>query len=215
MSIRNQLLQDILSAIGGGGSVLWGSITGTIADQTDLAEVAKTNDYDDLTNKPDLSDNLTGGWLVYADSATAGTPIAHTGGVNTILTNDELGAQTSKVFAPNGVTDVWNATTGVFDFSELSNGDMIDIRMNVQVDTSSPNQELEIDLMLGQGGFSYLVPFSHETYRDIGNYPVGSFEGIFLLDDNTRLNSGQFIFSSTDDADIVVLGWYCKILMRA
>ena len=52
MSIRNQLLQDILSAIGGGGSVLWGSITGTIANQTDLAEVAKTNDYDDLSNKP-------------------------------------------------------------------------------------------------------------------------------------------------------------------
>ena len=51
MSIRNQLLQDILAAIGGGGSVLWGSITGAIADQTDLAEVAKTNDYEDLDNK--------------------------------------------------------------------------------------------------------------------------------------------------------------------
>jgi len=51
MSIRNKLLQDILSAIGGGGSVLWGSITGNIVDQTDLAEVAKTNDYDDLINK--------------------------------------------------------------------------------------------------------------------------------------------------------------------
>ena len=57
MSIRNQILQDILSAIGGGGSVLWGSITGTIADQTDLADVAKTNDYGDLSNKPDLLDN--------------------------------------------------------------------------------------------------------------------------------------------------------------
>ena len=57
MSIRNQLLQDILSAIGGGGSVLWGSITGTIADQTDLAEVAKTNDYNDLSNQPLLLDN--------------------------------------------------------------------------------------------------------------------------------------------------------------
>jgi hypothetical protein len=51
MSIRNKLLQDILSAIGGGGSVIWGSITGNIVDQTDLATVAKTNDYDDLDNK--------------------------------------------------------------------------------------------------------------------------------------------------------------------
>lgn len=36
MSTRNKLLQDILSAIGGGGSVLWGSITGNILDQPDL-----------------------------------------------------------------------------------------------------------------------------------------------------------------------------------
>lgn len=53
MSIRNKLLQDILSAIGGGGSVLWGSIGGNVADQADLAEVAKTNDYEDLNNKFD------------------------------------------------------------------------------------------------------------------------------------------------------------------
>jgi len=58
MSIRNKVLQDILSAIGGGGSVIWGSITGTIADQSDLAAVAKTNDYGDLDNKPDLSENF-------------------------------------------------------------------------------------------------------------------------------------------------------------
>ncbi|MDB4352470.1 hypothetical protein OAA60_03455 [Porticoccaceae bacterium] len=36
MSIRNKLLQDILSAIGGGGSVQWGSIDGDIMSQTDL-----------------------------------------------------------------------------------------------------------------------------------------------------------------------------------
>ena len=59
MSIRNQILQDILSAIGGGGSVIWGSITGTIADQTDLAEVAKTNDYDDLINKFNPTTDIT------------------------------------------------------------------------------------------------------------------------------------------------------------
>jgi hypothetical protein len=59
MSIRNKLLQDILSAIGGGGAVLWGSITGNIVDQTDLATVAKTNDYDDLINKFDPTTDIS------------------------------------------------------------------------------------------------------------------------------------------------------------
>lgn len=36
MAIRNDLLRDILSAIGGGGAVQWGSVGGNILDQTDL-----------------------------------------------------------------------------------------------------------------------------------------------------------------------------------
>jgi len=52
---------------GGGGTVDWGDIGGTLADQTDLANaladkadasslatVATTGDYDDLTDKPDI-----------------------------------------------------------------------------------------------------------------------------------------------------------------
>jgi len=38
MAIRNDLLRDILSAIGGGGAVQWGSIGGNILDQTDLQQ---------------------------------------------------------------------------------------------------------------------------------------------------------------------------------
>lgn len=47
------VLYDSLS--GGGGAAVWGAITGDIDNQADLAEVAKTNDYDDLTNVPSLS----------------------------------------------------------------------------------------------------------------------------------------------------------------
>lgn len=47
----NRLLEQILTAASSGGATLWGGITGNIIDQTDLAEVAKTNDYDDLDNK--------------------------------------------------------------------------------------------------------------------------------------------------------------------
>lgn len=36
MAIRNELLRDILSAIGGGGAVQWGSVGGNILDQADL-----------------------------------------------------------------------------------------------------------------------------------------------------------------------------------
>jgi len=82
MSIRNQLLQDILSAIGGGGSVLWGSITGNIADQTDLAAVAKTNDYNDLDNKPAFGAIIT----TMNTRAAMGNTVSDTGVLQAVLT---------------------------------------------------------------------------------------------------------------------------------
>ena len=51
-------LVTLYDSTGGGAvNVPWGAITGDIVDQADLADVAKTNDYDDLTNLPDLLDN--------------------------------------------------------------------------------------------------------------------------------------------------------------
>ena len=160
------------------------------------------------------SDNLTGGFIVYNDLATVSSPINHIGGIDTILTNDGLGPQTLKTFAPNGVTDVWDANNDTFDFSQLSNGDTLDIRLNLTVITLSANQEIEIDLMLGVGGFDYLVPFSHDFYKVTGSKSEGGYEGIYLGDDNTRLNGGHFVFKSTDNATITVNGWFCRITRR-
>lgn len=160
------------------------------------------------------SDNLTGGFMVYNDLATTGTPLVHVGGIDTPLTNDELGSQTLKTFRPNGVTDVWDASSDMFDFSELSNGDMVDIRIDINVTTSSPDQEIFINLELGQGGSPFVIPFAHDIYKSTGARPIGSYKGIYMGDDNIRLNGGQFIFSSTGNATIIVNGWYCKILKR-
>lgn len=65
----NADLEPVWADESGGGSVDWGDIGGTLADQTDLANaladkadssslatVATTGDYDDLTDKPNLSD---------------------------------------------------------------------------------------------------------------------------------------------------------------
>lgn len=48
MAIRNDLLRDILSAIGGGGAVQWGSIGGNILDQTDLQAEFEANNGENV-----------------------------------------------------------------------------------------------------------------------------------------------------------------------
>ena len=160
------------------------------------------------------ADNFSGGLFDYNDLATASTPLVHTGGVDTVLTNDGAGSFTNKLYPPSGVTDVWIAIDDEFDWSQLKLGDKVDIRLDIDVTTSSVNQEIEIDLELAQGGSSYRIPFAHLFYKSAGSKKVGAFMGIYIGDTNTLNNKGQFIFTSDDDATIIVNGWFCKVIRR-
>ena len=96
----------------------------------------------------------------YNDAATASSPLAVVGGAPFLaLPNDGLGANTNKAFAPSTVTEVWDAATGQFDWAELELGDTIDLRVDVEVTTSTPNQLVDIELFLGVGAAEYSIPF--------------------------------------------------------
>ena len=178
MSIRNELLEEILTATSGGGSV--------------------------------PTDNFSGGFFDYNDDGLAN--ISHTGGADTPLTNNEAGAFTNKTYPPLGVTDVWDEVGNEFDWSQLSLGDMVDIRLDIEVTTSSANQEITIELELGQGGSAYRIPFIHLFYKTTGAKKVGAFTGVYMGDTNTLNNAGQFIFTSANNATIKINGWYCKVI---
>lgn len=160
------------------------------------------------------SDNCRVGFFTYNDLATQSTPISHTGGVDTTLTCDELGPQTLKTFAPTGIADVWDASAGEFDFSEMSVGDMIDIRLDILVTTTVPNQEVVIVLEAAQGGSSYRVPFDQAFFKTAGEHVVDRYNGLYMGDSNTLDNPAQFMIVSDDDATIVINGWYCKVLIQ-
>lgn len=183
MSIRNELLEDILTATGTGGVP---------------------------------TDNFAGGLFDYNDLGTTSSPISVTGGAGFIdLTNDELGAFTNKAFPPAGVTDVWNASTGTFDFTELGMGDMIDIRLDVDVITTSTNTEVLMALNLGIGGFPYFVNWFNATnFKSSATNKVVTFNGIYMGDSNTLDNGAKFVIAADKTCTVVVNGWYCKIIKR-
>lgn len=159
--------------------------------------------------------NCTIGFLDYNDSATVGTPLVVLAGVPKVLTNDELGAQTNKSFLAPGVTDIWLAGTDVFDWSQLKLGDMVDIRLAVEVITSSVNTDISIDLHLGTGAGSYVIPFfTDESFKDATTHPLNRYNGIYMGDTNTLDNGGQFKITSDKDCTATVIGWYCKVLIR-
>lgn len=155
------------------------------------------------------------GFLDYNDLDTAATPIVVAGGAAYVdLTNDGAGAFTNKTYTPQGVADVWDASTGRFDWSDLQLGDMVDIRLDIEVTTSGANQDFDVVLELGAGGSTYDVPFERQSVKSAGAIPVNRYNGVYLGDSNTLDNGAKFKIKSDAAATVIVRGWYCKVLIN-
>lgn len=106
------------------------------------------------------------GWYNYADTATAGTPIALTLAATFYdLTNNKLGTKTSNFYGVSGIVDVWNSATNRFDFSGLPLGSLVTVRTDVTYNLGSTANSIEVDLELGIGsGSSFFLPVLSPTY---------------------------------------------------
>lgn len=152
------------------------------------------------------------GFWDYNDLATSSTPLNASSGVPLALTNDGAGAFTNKAYKPEGITDVWNAVGSVFDFSELSLGDTVDIRLDVEVTTTAANQQVDVYLELGQGAGAYTIPFVNLVVKSAGTARGARFNSVYMGDVNTLNNSAQFFVLTDAAATVKVNGWYVRVL---
>lgn len=131
------------------------------------------------------------GYAIYEDSRVTTTTLA--AGVFTIIPNDALGTNTTNAYLPLGVTNLWNAGTNSFDFSELAVGDAVEMRIIVQPTTASNNTEIELDLFLGSGGAQYKVPFiTTQNFQFAGLFEATRYTSFPIRDEDTRTSPAQF-----------------------
>lgn len=152
------------------------------------------------------------GFVDYNDTLTATSPIIVPATMaDTLLTNDALGPFTNTTYLPNNVTSIWDNVGNLFDFTELVLGSTVEIRLDVNVTTTSPNQVVEVDLELGVGAAPYKIPFVRNTFKSAGVKNLNRFSGVYMGDTNTLNNGARFLMRSDDLASVRVNGWYCKI----
>tara|TARA_R110000851_G_scaffold40690_4_gene102479 strand:- start:33 stop:770 length:738 start_codon:yes stop_codon:yes gene_type:complete len=201
---RHQLDEGdwILSTLGDGTSLLQ-----VIADTSSVIQVS-------LSGLP--VDNLAGGFADYNDLATASSPIAVIGGgAAVVLPNDKLGPFTNTDFLPAGVTSLWDSVGSTFDWSELKLGDTLEIRVELEVTTVSPNTSINVNLRLGTAPDDYLISYFPElNIKTAGMYRINPYKGIYMGDNNTLDNGGQFLIASDKDLDVIVAGWYVNVSKR-
>ena len=161
------------------------------------------------------ADKCRMGWADFNDLATTTTPIAITSaGGWTLLTNDKSGPNTNTSFLPEGVTtSVFESNQ--FNFSQLDVGDAIDIRLDLLVTTSSPNQNILTRLRMGIGSPSeFSIIFTQLQYKSAGLNYVSRYNGIYIGSNDIKNYPAKFEIMSDANASVRVNGLFCKFLLR-
>lgn len=153
------------------------------------------------------------GWFDYND---AGATQSHTGSGGFLkIENDGLGIYTQKDYKPLGMTDIWNSSTNQFDFSELSVGDMVDIRFDLVLTTNSNNQLVEGALYLAIGSANpYTLGFGSKTVKSSSTAELILNSNFYIGSEDTRSFPAEFRLNSDAILTIDVEGWYIKITRR-
>jgi hypothetical protein len=161
-------------------------------------------------------DGFSGGWADYADVATTGSPIA-VSAVPAVLTNDGLGVDTNTAYLPiggNGITQLWDTSSNGFDFSDLNVGDMLEIRMDIDVIIVSNNTAVDVNLHMGSGG-TVIVPFiSQQNFKTTGTFEVIRYMGLYIGSTDVRDTLAQLKINADNNCTCIVNGWYIKATRR-
>lgn len=147
----------------------------------------------------------------FEDTATASSPISLTAASTWYeLTNDALGSNTQTALRYPGKKVIWNATTGQFEFDDLSVGDGVLLRTDVNVVITGTNRSVELGLRLAaNSGTPFVLSMGRQEFKAAGTYqmvlPYWFYVGSALTRDN-----GAEIVARCDIAgavNVVVNGW--------
>jgi len=137
----------------------------------------------------------SGGFMDYNDTSTAASPLALVADTWTTIPNDGLGAFTNKAYAPFGVTELMDTSTGAIDPTQLSLGDDIIIRNDFRVNPNVNNALLKFRYQLGAGADVYELETNLGRLDDGSgkDYPFSLTTDYIYMGDLNTLNNPIFL----------------------
>jgi hypothetical protein len=156
------------------------------------------------------------GFFNYADLATQTTPLSFVANTAKKLTNDGLGADTNKNYPPYGITDVWNSVANSCDFSQLTNGDEVGLRIDLTATTTSANQVVRGYIKLGVGTSSVNdLQFFSTHEKTAGSNEFTLFTKFYIGSDNIRNFPSELYIISDGNGTVKVHSWCFSIIRRS
>lgn len=140
------------------------------------------------------------GALIIADSTGSS---AYTAPNAANLSNDGLGT-IPTIYAPLGITSFYDSGTDALDFSEFALGDLVTLRVDVDVETLSTDQSVDLLLSLGEGGINRLQTISSNFYPATGTYNLVGEINIVINHQDIIDNPGHIQIKSASNANVTV-----------
>lgn len=156
------------------------------------------------------------GYFDYNDLATHTVPLVLVSGVDKKLTNDTLGVFTNLGEAPYGVPNIWNQSTNQFDFSTLSIGDTLDMRVDCLLTTTGTNKTYKIFLKLGVGTASEFTTLvgSGELKAAVTDENIVKEISFYIGGEDIRDAPAELYILVDTTGSVKVNGWYTRILRK-
>jgi len=155
------------------------------------------------------------GYADYNDTTTATTPINLTAGTPAYLTNDAAGAFTRDSLQSGLIANtLWTSVDNKFDWAGagLVSDDMVDIRLDIELTTTTANQEFEVVLEMNTDGVPYDIPFANGIVKTAGSINVNRYNGVYMGDSGTLNGKARFKIVTDSAATVLVRGWYVKVI---
>src|SRR5436190_2054319 len=170
--------------------------------------------FKELPKEPETFLNSVG-YFLYDDAVTQTTPIPFTSNTEVKITNDTLGLGTDYTQSPFGVSSVWNSATNQTDFSDLSIGDVLTLRMQLKVNTNSTDQRYEVRLKLAAGTPNEEVITIFSKIPKIAGLDTETFAIPFPINNTSIKDSPSEIWLFSDGSGTIKVGvFYFEILRK-
>ena len=153
------------------------------------------------------------GFISLEDTFTATTPLALVTNVWKKLTNNALGANTLKTYKPASINadTVWDTVNSRFTWaSNLILGDMVDIRLDIEVTTTKANQIVNLSMFHGVGATEYEIEIDANQFKTAGTYRIAPYTGFYMGNTLTLNNYTEIRMKSDAAATVKVNGFYVK-----
>lgn len=159
--------------------------------------------------------SLRGGYADYSDSATLSSPISVAASAGYVtMTNDGLGSFTNTTQLPEGVTGLYDTSTNKFDWSDLSIGDQVLVRIDFDVIVATNNTEISVDMFLGSGAGAYTLNIAQMNYKTAATYKLSRDLWIYMGNQDTIDNGGYIKMDTDTDLTVKVNGWFVSAFIK-